>query len=293
MKNITNLCTMRDKLVITGANGQLGQCLKEIASQYPNFDFIFTDVTELDVTSRNAVSNMLKQFMPKWVINCAAYTAVDKAESEIELATLLNATAVGILAEESAKINAGIVHISTDYVFSGDDSKALSEENHKAPSSIYGQTKLQGEIEAQKNQRNIIIRTSWLYSIYGNNFVKTMRRLGKERSELGVVCDQWGTPTSAYDLADVIMTVIQKPVYGIFHYSNEGNTNWADFAQQIMIESGLSCQINKITTEQYPTPAKRPSFSLLSKDKIKKTFGLLIPRWEDSLKRVIELIESK
>lgn len=278
---------MADKILITGANGQLGSCLKEISCNYPTFDFVFTDVEELDITSRNAVREMISELQPKWVINAAAYTAVDRAETDIELATLLNATAVSILAEESANVGAGLVHISTDYVFAGDNPKPLTEDEPTLPVSIYGKTKLQGEKEAQKNEKHIILRTSWLYSIYGNNFVKTMRQLGAERSEIGVVADQLGSPTSAHDLANAIMIVIQAPIYGIYHYSNEGETTWADFARKIMEYSGLDCKVNGITTSQFLTPANRPAFSLLSKEKIKITFNLDIPHWDKSLKMEI------
>ena len=278
---------MISRVLITGANGQLGSSLRRISANYPNFEFTFTDVGELDITSRGAVSAMVGELQPQWVINAAAYTAVDRAEEDVELATLLNSTAVGILAEESAKVGAGLVHISTDYVFAGDNPKPLVECEPTNPISVYGVTKLQGEVEAQKNKKHIILRTSWLYSIFGSNFVKTMRRLGAERSEIGVVSDQWGSPTSAHDLAVAIMVSIQNPVYGVYHCSNRGETNWADFAQKIMEYSGFSCVVNRITTAQFPTLAKRPTYSLLSKEKFETTFCLSIPQWEDSLRVVI------
>lgn len=278
----------KQTIIVTGANGQLGSCIREIAPAHKEFDFIFTDVAELDITSRKSVSDFFAEKQPDWVINAAAYTAVDKAETDVETATLLNATAVGILAEESEKYGAGFVHISTDYVFSGTNPLPLSEDEPTSPVSVYGKTKLEGEIEAQKNPDSIIIRTSWLYSFYGNNFVKTMRRLGSEKESISVVADQWGSPTSAHDLADAIITAIKSPKFGLYHFSNEGTTCWADFASEIMRLSGLNCEVHPITTAEYPTPAKRPKFSLLSKDKFKKTFNYEISEWEISLEKVIE-----
>lgn len=278
-------------ILVTGGNGQLGNCLRELAVGSPH-KFIFTDVAELDITSAVAVCKMFAAEKPDWVINCAAYTAVDKAESEADLARLLNATAVGILADEAAKIGAGIVHISTDYVFKGDNPEPRIESDATEPQSVYGVTKLEGEHLAARNPKHIVIRTSWLYSIYGNNFVKTMRRLGAERPEVGVVADQWGSPTSAHDLAEAILVAIDKPEYGIFHFSDEGITNWAIFAEQIMEISGLNCKVNHITTADYPTPAKRPEYSIMSKAKFAKTFGMNIPEWESSLERVIEMLEK-
>lgn len=285
-------------ILVTGANGQLGSCLRELADANvavlgASCKFVFTDVAELDITSSQAVATMFKEVQPDWVINCAAYTAVDKAESDIEIARLLNATAVGILAEEASKVGAGIIHISTDYVFKGDDPQPRVETDATEPQSIYGVTKLEGEkLVAAKNSKHIIIRTSWLYSVYGNNFVKTMRRLGSEKTEIGVVCDQWGSPTSAHDLANAILTAINKPVYGVFHFSNEGVTNWALFAEEIMKFSALKCRVNHITTDQYPTPAKRPQYSLMSKGGFSKTFGVVIPEWEISLEDVIQKLDK-
>lgn len=275
------------KILITGGNGQLGNCLRELAPASPH-KFTFTDVAELDITSSEAVAAMFSEEKPDWVVNCAAYTAVDKAESEPDFARLLNATAVGILAREAAKIGAGIVHVSTDYVFKGDDPNPRVESDPTEPQSVYGVTKLEGEQLAASNPKHIIIRTSWLYSVYGNNFVKTMRRLGAERSELGVVADQWGSPTSAHDLAGAILVAIEQDKTGVFHYSNEGITNWALFAEKIMEMSELNCKVNHITTAQYPTPAKRPEYSIMNKGKFMKTFGVSIPEWEMSLQQVID-----
>lgn len=275
------------KILVTGANGQLGSCLRELAAT-EKANFVFTDVAELDITSSEAVRAMFEAEKPDWVVNCAAYTAVDKAESEPEKAELLNATAAGILATEAAKIGAGIVHISTDYVFKGDDPEPRKEDDPTEPQSVYGKTKLKSEQLVAQNPKHIILRTSWLYSIYGNNFVKTMQRLGAEKPEIGVVADQWGSPTSAHDLAKAILVAIDKPEYGIYHFSNEGVTNWALFAEEVMALSGLDCTVNHITTDQYPTPAKRPEYSLMSKAKFSETFGIEIPEWEVSLEKIIK-----
>lgn len=273
-------------ILVTGANGQLGNCLRELAVG-SSHKFIFTDVADLDITSVDAVRTLMERERPDWVVNCAAYTAVDKAESEPDLALLLNATAVGILADEAAHVEAGIVHVSTDYVFKGDNPEPRIETDATEPQSVYGVTKLEGEVQAAKNPKHIIIRTSWLYSVYGNNFVKTMRRLGAEKAEIGVVADQWGSPTSAHDLAKAILVAIEKPEYGVYHFSNEGITNWAIFAEQIMELSDLKCKVNHITTSEYPTPAKRPEYSIMSKTKFCNTFDYVIPEWEASLEDVI------
>ncbi len=275
------------KVLVTGANGQLGQCIREIAPKL-RYEFVFTDFEELDITSVGAVAEMMDAEKPDWVVNCAAYTAVDRAEEEKDIAGLLNVTAVGILAAESARVGAGIVHISTDYVFSGDQPTPRTEDDETEPVSVYGRTKLEGEkLVLQNNPKHIILRTSWLYSVYGNNFVKTMRRLGAERDEVQVVSDQWGSPTSAHDLARAVATVIEKPVYGVYHFSNQGATNWAIFAEEVMNLSGIGCVVKHITTQEYPTPAKRPEYSLLSKHKFTETFGVVIPEWEHSLEEVI------
>ncbi|MEG2864840.1 MAG: dTDP-4-dehydrorhamnose reductase [Mucinivorans sp.] len=283
---------MKSKIIVTGANGQLGNCLRDIAGNFANYDFVFTDLAELDITKEDKVASFFEAEQPQWVINAAAYTAVDKAESDVDLARLLNATAVGILASQSAKVGAGYVQISTDYVFDGQANTMLTEDMATNPQGVYGVTKLEGEKLAALNPKYIILRTSWLYSAYGNNFVKTMRRLGAEKAELGVVADQWGSPTSADDLAYAIMVAITKAdggakVYGLYHFSNEGATCWADFAQQIMDFSELNCHIKGITTDQYPTPAKRPAYSVMSKVKFSQTFDVVIPEWEDSLEKLI------
>lgn len=283
---------MRNKIVVTGADGQLGRCLVDIATQYSQYQFVFTDISTLDITNPDAVAKLLDTERPAWVINAAAYTAVDRAEDEVDVARLLNATAVGFLAVESARIGAGFVHISTDYVFRGDQHAILTESSPTDPQSIYGIKKIEGEDMARQNSRHIILRTSWLYSAYGNNFVKTMRRLGAQRAELSVVCDQWGSPTLADDLATAVMTAIVRAdsgadVYGLYHFSNEGATSWADFAEQILDLSGIDCRVNSITTAEYGAVAPRPLFSVMSKAKFSETFGVVIPEWELSLERLI------
>lgn len=288
---------MTSKIIVTGANGQLGRCIRDIASNYPHYEFIFTDVAELDITRQQDVAEFFATVQPRWVINAAAYTNVDRAETDADTARLLNATAVGILATESALCGAGLIHVSTDYVFDGLATEMLTEKMVPCPQGVYGVTKLEGESEASKNPKHIILRTSWLYSIYGNNFVGTMRRLGAERDEIGVVADQWGSPTSADDLATAIMTAITKAdtgadVYGLYHFSDEGSTCWADFAQQIMILSGLNCKVKGITTAEYPTPAQRPHFSVMSKAKFMRTFDFAIPEWEASLETIIERLDA-
>ncbi|MDD4820736.1 MAG: dTDP-4-dehydrorhamnose reductase [Flavobacteriales bacterium] len=283
---------MADKIIVTGGNGQLGNCLRELEGMYPHYHFIFTDVAELDITDQKAVHALFSNEKPTWVINCAAYTAVDKAESDALLAEKLNATAVKILAHESKNVGSAFIQISTDYVFGGKNPNPLHEDEPTAPVSVYGRTKLMGEEFAKENPHHIIIRTAWLYSAYGNNFVKTMRRLGSEKKEINVVSDQWGTPTSAHDLAQAVMCAVQKPVWGVYHFTDEGKTTWAEFAQEVMKMSSLDCVVKPITTAQYPTSATRPEYSVLSKELFKKTYSYKIPLWRDSLKKVIDVLKT-
>lgn len=285
---------MANKIVVTGARGQLGSCLVPLAKLYPEYEFIFTDIDELNVTDPEAVAAFFEANRPRWVVNAAAYTAVDKAETETEQARLLNATAVGILARQSAAVGAGFVHVSTDYVFDGQSPVLLTEDMATNPRSVYGVTKLEGEkLALEGNSRTIILRTSWLYSVYGSNFVKTMRHIGAEKSEVSVVADQWGSPTSADDLAIAIMTAITKTekdsdLYGVYHFSNQGTTCWADFAQQIMDLSGLDCTVVHITTAEYPRTAARPEYAMLSSEKFQRAFDVQIPEWEHSLEEMIK-----
>jgi dTDP-4-dehydrorhamnose reductase len=279
------------KVLVTGANGQLGSEIRKISDLFPEIEFSFTDVGELDITDPWKVADFLAIFKPQFLVNCAAYTAVDKAETDLETATLLNATAVGILAEQSANIACKMIHVSTDYVFNGKGPRPYKEEDRVDPQSAYGKTKLEGELLCQKfNPESLIIRTSWLYSAFGNNFVKTMVRLGGEKTELGVIADQIGSPTNAADLAHAILTIISsvengnKPfVPGIYHYSNEGVASWYDFTKAIFEIAGINCFVKPIASEDYPSPVQRPPYSVMNKSKIKLIFGLQIPHWRDSL----------
>jgi len=279
------------KVLVTGANGQLGSELRKISDLFPEIEFSFTDVGELDITDPWKVADFLGIFKPRFLVNCAAYTAVDKAETDIETATLLNATAVGILAEQSAEIGCKMIHVSTDYVFNGRGPRPYKEDDPVDPQSAYGKTKLEGEVLCMKNNPEyMIIRTSWLYSAFGNNFVKTMIRLGNERDELGVIADQIGSPTNAADLAQAILMIISSVennsksfVPGIYHYADEGVASWYDFTKAIFEIARINCLVNPIASEDYPSPVQRPAYSVMNKSKIKLNFGLQIPHWRDSL----------
>ena len=275
-------------ILVTGANGQLGSELKDLSSLYPKYNFIFTDVTKLDICNHTAVKEFIFKNEINIIINCAAYTAVDKAEEQEDLANAINHLAVKNFAIIAKDYNIKLIHVSTDYVFDGTNHVPYQEIDKPNPQSVYGQTKLDGELAIQKiNPANaIIIRTSWVYSNFGNNFVKTMLRLGKERNELGVIVDQIGTPTYAGDLAKAILDICPKLNFKnveIYHYSNEGVCSWFDFAKAIFGISDMKNRVNAIETWQYPTAAKRPLFSLLNKRKIKEKFNLEIPHWRDSL----------
>lgn len=286
------------KILVTGAEGQLGSEIRSIADQYPNFNFIFTDINELDLTDQQALENFVKEQSLDFIINCAAYTAVDIAEGDIELAKLLNTKVPAQLGTLANKYNCKVIHISTDYVFDGTAYSPYTENDLVNPESVYGKTKLNGEIALLKESTSsMVIRTSWLYSSNGKNFVKTMIKLGEEREELKVVYDQVGTPTFAGDLALAILTIISKTASqvlawkpGIYHYTNEGVCSWYDFAKAIHEIYGIQCNVHPIATEEYPTPAKRPPYSVLNKSKIKRIFELEIPYWRDSLNKcIIEL----
>ena len=274
-------------VLVTGSSGQVGNEIKAISSDY-SYNFFFTDRNNIDITSKDSIKEFCKTNNINVIINCAAYTAVDKAQTDEINADLINRKAVKKLALVSQELNIKLIHISTDYVFDGKNFKPYCEEFQTNPQSIYGKTKLDGENEMRDiNPKNsIIIRTSWIYSYYGNNFVKTMLRLGKEKEELGVIFDQIGTPTYAKDLAKIILDIvpqIDNQKVEIYNYSNEGVLSWYDFAKEIMKMAKLNCKINPIETYQYPTPAKRPHFSLLNKSKIKSKFNLEIPYWKDGL----------
>jgi dTDP-4-dehydrorhamnose reductase len=280
-------------VLVTGSHGQLGSEIKALSSHYA-YEFFFTDREELDISDKTKIEIFCKENAIDVIINCAAYTAVDKAEDEEEIADAVNRQAVRYLAEISKAYSIKLIHISTDYVFDGTNFKPYTEIDRPGPNNVYGQTKLAGEkaMISVNPAGSIIIRTSWLYSGYGSNFVKTMLRLGKERDRLGVVFDQVGTPTYARDLAEAVLQILnvdttRDPVE-IYHYSNEGVCSWYDLAKAIFEISGIQCEVNPIETVEYPTPAARPSYSLLNKSKIKKEYNIAIPYWRDSLKECLE-----
>lgn len=275
-------------ILVTGSNGQLGSELKDLEKNYSNHNFIFTDIAELDLTKSAVVSSFITDNKVDICINCAAYTAVDKAEDDKEIALLVNAGAVENLAIACKNANARLIHISTDYVFNGTNHMPYVETDSPSPNSYYGFSKLEGEKAVFNNIDDfVIIRTSWLYSSFGNNFVKTMIRLGKERDELGVVVDQIGTPTAAADLAVAIMSTVDSKKTGIYHFSNQGVISWYDFAVSIMDICNLDCKVKPIESKDFPAKANRPFYSVLNKAKISKDFNLDIPYWLDSLKVMI------
>lgn len=273
-------------ILITGCNGQLGNEMQVLQKYYPEHHWLNTDVNELDITNSDAINRFVEEHEIDGIVNCAAYTAVDKAESNKRLATALNAEAPTYLAAAMAKRDGWMVQISTDYVFDGTQHTPYTETDTPCPNSVYGATKLAGEVAVAKTcPKHVIIRTAWLYSTFGNNFVKTMLRLGQEKQQLGVIFDQIGTPTYAHDLALAIMTIINKGIVpGIYHFSNEGVTSWYDFTKAIHRIAGITtCHVKPLHTAEYPTPAHRPAYSVLDKTKIKETFGIEIPHWEESL----------
>ena len=277
-------------VLITGANGQLGNEMRVLSEANKEYTYFFTDVAELDICNEQAVMDFVKANDINVIVNCAAYTAVDKAEENVELCTKLNADAVGYLAKAAEANGAEFVQISTDYVFDGTAHIPYQETEPTCPNSVYGSTKLAGEQNALTLcSRSMVIRTAWLYSTFGNNFVKTMIRLGKERDTLGVIFDQVGTPTYARDLACAIFAAIRQGVVpGVYHFSNEGVCSWYDFTKAIHRIAGITdCKVNPLHTEEYPTPAKRPHYSVLDKTKIKVTYHIEIPYWMDSLQECI------
>ncbi|HNY01353.1 MAG TPA: dTDP-4-dehydrorhamnose reductase [Bacteroidales bacterium] len=282
-------------ILVTGANGQLGNELRVLAPMHPGLQFHFTDVGELDITSEPAVMAMVERIRPLVIINCAAYTAVDRAEQDEEKATLLNGTAPGILARVAGETGALLIHVSTDYIFDGRACTPYAEDHPVAPNSAYGRSKLSGELQVMAHAKQaIILRTSWLYSSFGHNFVKTMMKSGRERGHLRVVFDQAGSPTYARDLADAILQIIEsgQSVQGteVYHYANEGVASWYDFALAIMEISGIPCTVSPILTKEYPLPATRPAYSVFDKAKIKERYGIAIPYWRESLKRCMALL---
>lgn len=282
-------------ILITGANGQLGNEMRVLSTEYPGYEYIFTDIAELDICNEQAVMDFVRENGVDCIVNCAAYTAVDKAEDNLELCDMLNHIAPGYLAKAAASCGAAFIQVSTDYVFDGTNHVPYRETDPTCPASVYGRTKLSGEEEAIRFcGRTMIIRTAWLYSTFGNNFVKTMIRLGKEKERLGVIFDQIGTPTYARDLARAIFVAITKDVpAGVYHFSNEGVCSWYDFTKAIHRLSGIStCQVQPLHTEDYPTSAARPHYSVLDKTKIKKELDIEIPYWLDSLQECIKSLLS-
>jgi len=294
-------------ILVSGRDGQLGNELKDLASKQ-NFEFVFTDVNDLDITDENALKEAFEKYNPAFFINCAAYTAVDKAETNQEIAYKINTEAVGYIAKQCHQHNTKLVHISTDYVFDGNGTQPYKEDDKTDPVNYYGYTKWLGEqLALNNNPATVVIRTSWVYSSYGANFVKTMLRLMKERKEINVVSDQFGSPTYARDLAEAIMSIVNgqwsmaneesreethhSPLTTqIFHFSNEGNISWYDFAVAIRDIKQLDCVVHPIPTAAYPTPAKRPAYSVFDKTKIVNAFGIQLKDWKDSLYECLQLL---
>lgn len=280
------------KILVTGANGQLGSEIRDISNQFPEFQFLFTDQATLPITDKDAVEKCFEDFKPDFCINCAAYTAVDKAEdpAEYDRVVAVNTLAPGYLAAAAAKHHSRFIQVSTDYVFAGNGTEPYTETDATAPVSVYGKTKLEGEQLALAKTDAIVIRTAWVYSAYGKNFVKTMLQLMDTKPSIKVVSDQYGTPTYAADLAAAILKIIKSGEWhpGIYHYTNDGQINWHEFASAIKEITNADCEVKAIPTIEYPTPAKRPAWSVLDKSKIKETYQIEIPDWRSSLEVCIQ-----
>ena len=287
---------MTKRILIVGGNGQLGNCIRKIAADFENrYEFNFTDSTTLNVNDRESISDVFYDFKPHFCINASAYTAVDLAEKEPEKAFAVNAEGVANLAEACEEYNCVLIHVSTDYVFDGETNISYSEDSFTNPQGVYGASKLKGEeLATDINPKTIVIRTSWLYSEFNKNFVKTMLNLFSQKEELGIVADQFGQPTNANDLAEAILKIIETEpkTYGIFHFSNYPETTWFEFAQKIAEFSGAKIRLNAITTQEFPTPAKRPKRSTMSLGKIEETYKIELKHWENTLQDCIEILQK-
>ncbi|HEY4209238.1 MAG TPA: dTDP-4-dehydrorhamnose reductase [Puia sp.] len=286
---------MKKKLLVTGAGGQLGSEIGVLSKHYPSFEFVFVDKDEMPLDEPEKIGAFIQEVRPDWCISCGAYTAVDKAETETALAYTINGEAAGAIAAGCKAIGAKLIHISTDYVFDGNSAIPLKEDDPTGPINVYGASKLEGEqLALKENPETVIIRTAWVYSEFGNNFVKTMMRLMKEKPSLTVIEDQVGSPTYAADLAAVILHIVSSTSWapGIYHYSNEGRISWYEFALAIKEITGSACPVSPILTSQYPTAAKRPHYSLLDKSKIKSTYGIEVPDWRKSLHTCIRRLSA-
>ena len=285
-----------DKILVTGGDGQLGNCIKKIAKDYSwDYEFVFLNSSELDITSESSIDDVFSEHKPNYVINAAAYTAVDLAESNKEVAFAVNTFGVELVAQACKKYNSVLLHISTDYVFDGDTEISYSEDNFTNPQGVYGESKLKGEnLALEANDKTIIVRTSWLYSEFNKNFVKTMLNLFDQKNEIGVVADQYGQPTNANDLAEALFKIIstENKKFGVYHFSNYPETTWWKFANKIAEFSGSAITINKLTTAEYPTAAKRPMRSTLDNSKIENDYLIEGVHWENSLENCISILKS-
>jgi dTDP-4-dehydrorhamnose reductase len=282
-------------ILVTGCNGQLGSEMQVAANRFPSFQYIYTDVAELDICDKNTLDAFVKENAVNIIVNCAAYTAVDKAEDDIELCYKINRDAVKNIGEVASENNLKVVHVSTDYVFDGTNYLPYTEDLPVCPETVYGKSKLEGEQALMEScGQAVILRTAWLYSSFGNNFVKTMIKLGTERESLNVIFDQVGTPTYAADLADAILCLLSNETFvpGIYHYSDEGVCSWYDFTKTIHRIAKVTCNVQPIETKDYPARTPRPHYSVLNKSKIKSTYNISIPHWEESLEKCINLIQK-
>lgn len=282
-------------ILVTGCNGQLGNEMQEAAKRFPSFQYIYTDVAELDICDKNTLDAFVKENGVNIIVNCAAYTAVDKAEDDIELCYKINRDAVRNIGEVASENNLKVVHVSTDYVFDGTNYLPYTEDLPVCPATVYGKSKLEGEQALMGTcGQAVILRTAWLYSSFGNNFVKTMIKLGTERDSLNVIFDQIGTPTYAADLADAILCLLSNETFvpGIYHYSDEGVCSWYDFTKTIHRIANVTCNVQPIETKDYPARTPRPHYSVLNKSKIKSTYNISIPHWEESLEKCINLMQN-